>query len=122
MNQSYIRVLGNVNFRMLFFGQIISQIALNVLSFVLAIQVYQKTQSNTAVSLMLLTFGIPAIIFGVMFGGIVDEFDKRSILVFHPPARFIAGVFFVVAQDHFPDSYPVGHGPTEDFSRARLKE
>jgi len=97
MNQSYIRVLGNVNFRMLFFGQIISQIALNVLSFVLAIQVYQKTQSNTAVSLMLLTFGIPAIIFGVMFGGIVDEFDKRSILVFCNLSRaFILVGYFLL--------------------------
>src|SRR3989338_7555159 len=70
---------------------------MNMLSFVLAIQVYQKTFSNTAVSLMLLTFGIPSIIFGVLAGGIVDRFDKRKILMFCNLGRFfilIAYAFF----------------------------
>ncbi|OGG02991.1 hypothetical protein A2W14_04415 [Candidatus Gottesmanbacteria bacterium RBG_16_37_8] len=94
MNTSFIRVADNFNFRMLWLGQIISQISLNILSFVLAIEVYRLTFSNTAVSLMLLTFGLPAIIFGVMFGGIVDHFDKRSILVFCNISRAVILVVF----------------------------
>ena len=82
MNSSFIRVIANYNFRLLWSSQIISQIALNTLSFVLAIEVYRLTLSNTAVSLMFLTFGLPAIFFGVAFGGIVDNYDKRSILIF----------------------------------------
>lgn len=82
MNISFFRVIFNFNFRMLWLGQIISQISMNILTFVLAIEVYRLTLSNTAVSLMMLTFGVPAILFGVMFGGIVDDFDKRKILIF----------------------------------------
>ncbi|OGG15788.1 hypothetical protein A3D78_04785 [Candidatus Gottesmanbacteria bacterium RIFCSPHIGHO2_02_FULL_39_14] len=85
---------------MLWLGQIISQISLNILSFVLAIEVYQLTMSNTAVSLMLLTFGLPAIIFGVMFGGIVDHFDKRSVLIFCNLSRAFILFFYFLFSAH----------------------
>src|SRR3989338_1701651 len=88
MSSSYREIISNYPFRVLWLAQIISQIAMNMLSFVLAIQVYQKTFSNTAVSLMLLTFGIPSIIFGVLAGGIVDRYDKRKILMFCNLGRF----------------------------------
>lgn len=78
----FIMVVAMRHFRNLWLAQITSQIALNMLSFVLAIRVYQATQSNTAVSLLLLTFGIPAVVFGVITGGIVDHFDKKDVLVF----------------------------------------
>ena len=81
MKSSFARVISNINFRLLWYSQIISQIALNTLTFVLAIEVYRLTLSNTAVSLMMLTFGLPAIFFGVAFGGIVDKYDKRLILL-----------------------------------------
>lgn len=82
MIRSYLRIIKNHDFRHLWLGQITSQIALNMLIFVLAIRVYQETQSNTAVSLMLLSFGIPSLIFGILAGGLVDFFDKRSVLLF----------------------------------------
>lgn len=74
-------VVANKNFRNLWFAQVASQISVNMLIFVLAIRVYQETSSNTAVSLLFLTFGIPSILFGVAAGGIVDHFDKRTILL-----------------------------------------
>lgn len=82
MIRSYLAVVRNPKFRNLWLGQISSQIALNMLIFVLAIRVYQQTHSNTAVSLMLLAFGIPSIMFGIIAGGIVDFFDKRLVLIF----------------------------------------
>lgn len=94
MNKSYLTVIGNCHFRNLWLGQITSQIALNMLAFVLAIRVYQETASNTAVSLMLLTFGVPAIVFGVIAGGIVDQFDKRDILIFCNISRVLVFIVF----------------------------
>ncbi|MBI4991534.1 MFS transporter [Candidatus Gottesmanbacteria bacterium] len=82
MISSYLAVVKNPKFRNLWLGQISSQIALNMLIFVLAIRVYQQTHSNTAVSLMLLAFGIPSIMFGILAGGLVDFFDKRLVLIF----------------------------------------
>lgn len=89
-------VFGNKSFRNLWFSQIFSQIAVNMLSFVLAIHVYKETGSNTAVSLLFLTFGIPSILFGVIAGGLVDYFDKRLILLWCNIIRvfIFVGFFF----------------------------
>lgn len=89
MLRAYISVIKNKNFRFLWLSQITSQIALNMLSFVLAIMVYEKTKSNTAVSLMLLSFAVPSVFFGVIAGGIVDFYDKRIILILCNFARVI---------------------------------
>lgn len=81
MLTAYLDIIQNRNFRFLWWAQITSQIAINMLSFVLAIMVYQQTRSNTAVSLMLLSFAVPSVILGVAAGGIVDFYDKRIILI-----------------------------------------
>lgn len=102
MPSPFLEVSQNYHFRSLWLGQIISQVALNLLSFVLAIQVYQDTYSNTAVSLMLLTFALPAILFGLLSGRIVDELDKKSVLVFCNLARgFILLGYFITATSLF---------------------
>src|SRR3989344_7120966 len=102
MNTSFTRVISNFNFRMLWFAQIVSQVSLNILSFVLAIEVYRLTSSNTAVSLILLTFGLPAIFFGFIFGGIVDQFDKRKIIFFCNLSRaFIFIVYYFFSSNLF---------------------
>lgn len=74
-------VLNNRDFRNLWFGQICSQLAVSTMLFVLALRIYQTTGSNAAVSGLFLTFGIPAVLFGIGAGAIVDHFDKRQILV-----------------------------------------
>lgn len=74
-------VLQNRDFRNLWFGQICSQLAVSTMLFVLALRIYQTTGSNAAVSGLFLTFGIPAVLFGIGAGAIVDHFDKRQILM-----------------------------------------
>ncbi len=98
MFKSYLTIIKNHHFRHLWFAQIASQIALNMLIFVLAIRVYEKTQSNTAVSLIMLSYGIPSIIFGTIAGSIVDFFDKRRILLFCNLSRVIALLFIFFFQ------------------------
>lgn len=100
MISSYISVIRNTNFRRLWLSQITSQIALNMLYFVLALAVYSKTRSNTAVSTMLLSFGIPAIIFGIVAGSVVDHFDKRKILLLCNGARAILFAGFFIWGDN----------------------
>ena len=94
MIKSFISVIKNKHFRILWLAQITSQVALNMLSFVLAIKVYQETKSNTAVSIMLLSFGVPAIVFGVIAGGVVDYFDKRKVMIFCNGVRVILFILF----------------------------
>lgn len=96
MIKSYLEVIRNIPFRRLWLAQITSQIGLNMLSFVLAIKVYQETGSNTAVSFMLLAFGVPSIVFGIIAGGLVDYFDKRSILIFCNFTRLLILIAFFI--------------------------
>ncbi len=70
------------SFRRLWFAQIASQLAVNTLLFVLALQLYQITGTNTAVSGLFLAYGIPALLFGLVAGTAVDHLDKRRILIY----------------------------------------
>ncbi len=96
----YYSLISNRNFRHLWLGQIISQISLNMLSFVLAIWVYQQTQSNAAVSFMLLSFGIPSLLVGFIAGSIVDYLDKRKVMIYCNLSRaFILFIYFFYARN-----------------------
>ncbi len=85
-------VIKNVNFRNLWFGQICSQLAVAMILFVLALRIYELTKSSAAVSGLYLTFGIPAFIFGLVAGAIVDHFDKRMILMFCDLLRAVMAI------------------------------
>jgi len=77
-----------------------------MLLFILALRVYQISGSNAAVSGLFLTFGIPAVLFGIGAGAVVDHLDKRSVLIVTDLARavLVLGFFF------FPASMLVLYG------------
>lgn len=75
-----IRVLFIKPFFFLWMAEIFSQVALNMLNFILIILVFKLTNSNTAVSTIVLSFTIPAIIFGMPAGIFVDRWSKKKVL------------------------------------------
>jgi MFS transporter, DHA3 family, macrolide efflux protein len=93
---AFIKVISITNFRNLWFAQICSQIATNTLLFILAIRIYNTTNSNTAVSGLYLVYGIPAVFFGLIAGTIVDKLDKRNILRFCDIARAVLILGFIL--------------------------
>src|SRR3989338_7662082 len=105
MVRDFIKVIANNDFRNLLLGQIFSQVSLNMLSFVLAIRIYMETKSTTAVSLMLLSFGLPAIAFGVLAGGIVDYFDRKRVMQFCNLLRFFIIILFYFLFDNLLAAY-----------------
>ncbi len=91
------RVLGNPKFLALFGSQILSQVGGNMVLFGLTVTVNDLTNSSTAVSVLLLTFLVPAVVFGAIAGVFVDMFDRRWILITTNLARgalFLLLVFF----------------------------
>src|SRR3989344_3267149 len=94
---TYAQVLAIGPLRSLWFGQICSQMAVNTLLFVLALRVYDTTNSNTAVSVLFLAYGIPAVLFGLVAGTLVDRLDKRRVLVYSDIVRaiFVIGLLFL---------------------------
>lgn len=81
MNNLLLKVLSIRSFLFLFFAEIFSQVAINMMNFILIIVVFELTSSNTAVSGVVLAFTIPAILFGVFAGVYVDRRDKKTVLV-----------------------------------------
>lgn len=102
-NNQLVQVLKNVNFRSLWLAQITSQIALNMLIFILALQIYSLSRSNALVSTLIVSVSLPAIIVGVLAGVYVDRLDKRKVMLVANAAR----VFVVLAFLSFPGNLAV---------------
>lgn len=74
-------VLQVPTFAFLWVSQILSQIAFNMLNFVLLLRVYQITTSNVAVSALVLSFMVPQLIVSLFAGVLVDRFEKKLVLL-----------------------------------------
>lgn len=102
------RVLTNPRFMALFASQVLTQVGGNMVLFGLTVAVFSLTRSSTSVSVLLLTFLVPAVVFGAIAGVFVDRFDRRLILVLTNVAR--GGLFALLA--FFPDQLVVIYAVT----------
>ncbi|HEX7042429.1 MAG TPA: MFS transporter, partial [Patescibacteria group bacterium] len=80
MNNNLLLALKNSPFLFLFIAEMLSQVASNMTNFILLLVVFSLTNSNTAVSGIMLAFLIPAILLGVLAGVYVDRRDKKYVL------------------------------------------
>lgn len=74
-------LLRNRAFLAVWAAQILSQVAANAVTSALIILVAEVTHSNTSSSFLILLAVLPAILFGVAAGTIVDRTDRRLVLV-----------------------------------------
>lgn len=74
-------ILKNPNFISLWTSQILSQLTVNVLSFVILIRLYEITNSQIATSLLWVAYALPAIVIGPFTAAIADLVDKRKLLM-----------------------------------------
>ena len=74
-------VLSNPGFLLLWMGQLLSQLADRIFIYVLMILAYSLTRSNLGVSIPMLSFGIPSILFGSIAGVYADRLDRKGIMV-----------------------------------------
>src|SRR3979490_1003939 len=75
------RVARNPNFQKLWWAQLLASSAFNTLTYTLIIRIAERTGGNTPVSLFVLSFSIPALIFGLFAGVWVDRLDRRLVLL-----------------------------------------
>ena len=78
---------------------IFSQIAANMLTIVLIVITYNLTHSNFAVSILVMTFLIPQVLFSFLGGIIADAKNKRKILIFGNISRAAVLILFFFAKD-----------------------
>lgn len=81
MDNHLLRALKIRPFLFLWLAEICSQIAMNMMNFILILVAFSLTNSNTAVSGIVLCFTIPAIFFGVLAGVYVDRWNKITVLI-----------------------------------------
>jgi len=78
---SALAVFRNRPFLLLWLSQLATQVGGNMVLYGLTVLVFDATGSNTIVSLLILTFLTPAVIFSALAGVYVDRFDRRKVLV-----------------------------------------
>src|ERR1700704_4059906 len=103
MNNQLIRALKLRSFLFLWLAEVFSQVAANMMNFILIFVVYKLTNSSTAVSGIVLSFTVPAIIFGVIAGVLVDRWSKKKVLY----VTNIIRAFFCILLAFFHTNLPL---------------
>jgi len=81
MKQNIFLAFREKSFLFLWIGEVFTQISTNLFTFYLILSVFSLTKSNTAVAGIVLTFTIPAILFGILAGVYVDHWSKKHVLL-----------------------------------------
>ncbi|HLY64684.1 MAG TPA: MFS transporter, partial [Chloroflexota bacterium] len=100
-------VLRNRNFTYLWAAQLLSQIAQNIINFAVLVKVEELSHSTTQVAVTIVSFTLPAVIFGPVAGVFVDRLDKKSILVYSNVSRALATLGFVFLGSSLPAIYTI---------------
>lgn len=69
------------HFYRLWFSQIFSQTAVNILHFMLLLELYERTKSNFVVGLLVFILSVCPVIFSGIAGVVADRFNRRHILM-----------------------------------------
>jgi len=81
MKHNTFSALSEKPFLYLWIGEVFTQIPTHLFNFFLILLVFKITHSNTAVSGVVLSFTVPAILFGSIAGIYVDRLNKKTVLV-----------------------------------------
>jgi MFS family permease len=104
---SFRVLLGNHNFTYLWAAQLLSQIAQNIINFVVLVKVEELSHSTTQVAVTIVSFTLPAVLFGPIAGVFVDRIDKKAILVYTNASRAAATLGFVFFGQSLPAIYTI---------------
>jgi len=92
-------VLANRHFLFLWLAQAVTQVGGNMVIYGLTVIIFSATNSSTAISALLLTFLVPAVLFSALAGVYVDRHDRRRVLIATNVLRAAAFAVVFVAQD-----------------------
>lgn len=102
-----VGLLRNRAFLAVWAAQILSQTAANAVTSALIILVAEITHSNTSSSFLILLAIIPAVLFGIGAGVLVDRTDRRFVLVVTNALRGVAVLPLLVAGTSLTAAYLV---------------
>ncbi len=94
-SEGFLTLLKKRNFLRLWLAQLISMTVLNASNYALLILINSTTHSTTLVGLAIISFSLPAILFGAPAGVFVDHMNKRRVLWSSNCLRALATFAFV---------------------------
>jgi len=94
-SEGFLTLLKKRNFLRLWLAQLISMTVLNASNYALLILINSTTHSTTLVGLAIISFSLPAILFGAPAGVFVDHMNKRRVLWGCNCLRALATLVFV---------------------------
>ncbi len=89
-------VLTNYKFVSLWVSQILSQLTVNILSFIILIHLFNQTGSTIATSLLWVAYAVPAIVFGPIAAASVDLTEKRRVLMLTNLLQSVVVFFYAI--------------------------
>ena len=92
----YRSLLRNRFFLRLWVAQLLSQTIQNAANYGLLVLIAELTGSSTLIGLAIISFSVPAVLFGVPAGVIVDRFNRRHVLWMSNLLRGLCAFGFVV--------------------------
>ena len=96
--KDYRNLLKNNNFVSLWSSQMLSQMTINIMNFLLLLRLFQETGSTIATSLLWVAYALPAILVGPFAAASVDMVDRKKTLMITNLAQSL--VIFVYALSH----------------------
>ena len=95
-SEGFLTLLKKRDFLRLWLAQLISMTILNASSYALLILIENTTHSTTLIGLAIISFSLPAVLFGGPAGVFVDRLNKRRVLWVSNCLRAIATFLFVL--------------------------
>ena len=99
MFRQYKPLLTNKNFIYLWISQLLSQLTIHIMNFILLMRLFSVTGSTIATSLLWVAYSIPAIIIGSIASASVDMLDRRKILIITNLLQAVTIFLFIFVYD-----------------------
>lgn len=97
MFNNFTAVLKKKDFKLIWTSQILSQLTINILNFILLIRLFEETGSAIAISLLWVIFALPAILIGPIASAVVDMVDRRKVLMITNFLQSLTILFFALS-------------------------
>jgi MFS family permease len=104
-DEGALAVFRNRPFLLLWLSQLATQVGGNMVIFGLTVIIAKSTGSTSAVSALILTFLVPAVLFSAVAGVYVDRLDRRLVLVVTNVLRGAAFIAVFLVGDHLVGIY-----------------
>ena len=89
-------LIKHTKFPFLWSSQILSQLTINMMNFLLLVRIYENTNSTLATSLLWVSYAIPVLIIGPIASALVDYWDRRNILIFTNLLQAIVVLYYAL--------------------------